>query len=167
MLEVYEEQIKEYLKTFRIPEDYQLKILEAHRKLEGAYHNLDRERARWEAQLQRMKDLYRWGDMSKEDYLKERRVVLKELNTLGPAQSQTNNLERLAHFLISVAGAWDEANQEQRNKLTRTLFREVWLKDKQVVAVKPQRELEPFFQLNYEEFVNKVLKMRPRGDSNP
>jgi len=117
LLEVYEEQIKEYLKTFHIPEDYQLKILEAHRKLEGAYHNLDRERARWEAQLERMKDLYRWGDMSKEVYLKERQAVLKKLNALAPAQSQTQNLERLAHFLANVADAWKEATQEQRNKL--------------------------------------------------
>lgn len=59
-----------------------------------------------------------------------------------------------------------EANQEQRSKLARTLFQEVWIKDKQVVAVKPQPEFEPFFQLNYQEFVNKSLKMRPRGDSN-
>lgn len=29
-------------------------------------------------------------------------------------------------------------------------------KDDRVVAVKPHPELEPFFQLNYEEFVNKV-----------
>ncbi len=167
LLEVYEEQIKEYLKTFHIPEDYQLKILEAHRKLEGAYDNLDGERAKWKAQLERIRDLYKWGDMTKKDYLKEKQTVLNELNALAPAESQTQNLERLSYFLTSAAKAWDEANQEQRNKLARTLFREVWLKDNQVVAVKPQPELEPFFQLNYEEFVNKVLKMRPRGDLNP
>ncbi len=111
--------------------------------------------------------MYKWGDMTKEDYLKEKQAVLKELNALAPTENRTQNLERLAYFLTSVAEAWDEASQEQRNKLARTLFREVWLKDNQVVAVKPQPELEPFFQLNYEEFVNKVLKVRPRGDSNP
>jgi hypothetical protein len=167
LLDVYEEQIREYLKTFHIPEDYQLKILEAHRKLEGACDNLDRERAKWKAQLERIRDMYKWGDMTKEDYLKEKQIVLKELNALTPAESHTQNLERLAYFLTSVANAWDEAKQEQRNKLTHTLFQEVWLKDDQVVAIKPQPELEPFFQLNYKEFVNKGLKMRPRGDSNP
>jgi hypothetical protein len=28
----------------------------------------------------------------------------------------------------------------------------VWLKDKKVVALKPASDLEPFFQLNYEDF---------------
>ena len=46
----------------------------------------------------------------------------------------------------------------------RSLFQEIWIKDKQVVAVKPQPELEPFFQLNYEEFVNKKFESAtPRG----
>jgi hypothetical protein len=58
-------------------------------------------------------------------------------------------MERLARFLANVAQAWEEANQEQRNELARCLFQEVWVKDKQVVAVKPQAELEPFFKLNF------------------
>ncbi len=69
--------------------------------------------------------------------------------------------------MADVADAWKEATQEQRNKLARTLFQEIWVKDKQVVVVKPQPELAPFFKLNYGEFVNKVLHMRPRGDLNP
>ena len=76
-------------------------------------------------------------------------------------------MEKLAEFLASIGSSWDEANQEQRNKLTRCLFQEVWVKGKEVLAVKPQPELLPFFELNYEEFVNKRLKTRPRGDSNP
>ncbi|MBA7694451.1 hypothetical protein ES703_103061 [subsurface metagenome] len=167
LVEVYEEQIKEYLDTFHIPQDYQSKILEAHRKLQAAYVDTDRERARWEAQLERIKNLYKWGDMRKEDYLREKDAVQKELRVFVPAGSQAKNLDKLAGFLANVAQAWEEATGEQRNKIARSLFQEIWIKDKQVVAVKPQPELEPFFQLNYEEFVNKVLKMRPRGDSNP
>ena len=105
--------------------------------------------------------------MSKEDYLREKDTVQKELRVLAPAGSQAKNLDRLAGFLANVAQSWEEATGEQRNKIARSLFQEIWVKDKQVVAVRPQPELEPFFQLNYEEFVNKVLKMRPRGDSNP
>ena len=32
------------------------------------------------------------------------------------------------------------------------------MKDKTVVAVKPQPELEPFFRLNYEEFLKENLE---------
>ncbi len=167
LLEVYEEQIKEYLNTFHIPQDYQSKILDAHRKLQLAYDNTDSERAKWEAQLERIRNLYKWGDISREDYLKEKEDIQKELKAFAPAESQAKNLDRLAGFLANVAHAWEEATGEHRNKLARSLFQEIWIKDKQVVAVKPQPELEPFFQLNYEEFVTKVLKIRPRGDSNP
>ena len=48
-----------------------------------------------------------------------------------------------------------EANQEQRNKLARQLFDEIWVKDKQVIAVKPRPELKPFFQLSYEGWLRK------------
>ncbi len=64
-------------------------------------------------------------------------------------------LERVAKFLENVAKAWEEVNQEQRNKLARQLFDEIWVKDKQAIAVKPRLELKPFFQLSYEEWLKK------------
>ncbi len=167
LLEVYEEEIEEYLKTFHIPEDYQEKILEAHRKLEATYEHTGEEEARLKARFERVKDLYKWGDIAKEEYLKEREGIQRQLRAFTSTGSHAGVLGKLAEFLSNVAKAWREANQEQRNKLARTLFQEIWIKDKQVVAVKPQPEFEPFFQLNYEEFVNKSLKKRPRGDSNP
>jgi hypothetical protein len=62
-------------------------------------------------------------------------------------------LEGLAEFLKNVAKAWQEANQEQRNKVARQLFDEIWVKDKEVIAVEPRPELKPFFQLSYEEWL--------------
>ena len=167
LLEVYEEQIEEYLKTLHIPENYQEKILEAHHKLEATYEDMGEEKTRLKARLERLKDLYKWGDIAKEEYLKEREGIQRQLKTFTSTGSRASTLGKLAEFLSSVVKAWKEANQEQRNKLARTLFQEIWIKDKQVVAVKPQPEFEPFFQLNYGEFVNKSLKKRPRGDSNP
>jgi hypothetical protein len=58
----------------------------------------------------------------------------------------------MARFLADVPAAWAEATPEQRNKLARCLFDQVWLKDKKVIAVKPASDLEPFFQLNYADF---------------
>lgn len=167
LLEVYEQQIEEYLKTFHISEDYQEKILEAHRKLEATYEDMGEEKTRLKARLERVRDLYKWGDIGKEEYLKEREGIQRQLKAFTLSESHASTLGKLAEFLSSVAKAWKEANQEQRNKLARTLFQEIWIKNKQIAAVKPQPEFEPFFKLNYEEFVNKSLKKRPRGDSNP
>jgi hypothetical protein len=66
-------------------------------------------------------------------------------------QHPAEHLEKMARFLADVPAARAEATPEQRNKLARCLFGQVWLKDKGVVAVKPLHELEPFFRLNYEE----------------
>lgn len=103
---------------------------------------------------------------NKEQYLREKAEIQQQL-IHAPAEDSSGGLERLAAFLANVAQAWEEANQEQRNKLARCLFQEVWVKDKQVIAVRPQPELAPFFKLNYEETVNKILNNRPRGDLNP
>ena len=76
-------------------------------------------------------------------------------------------MDKLARFLANIAQGWEEATGGLKNKLARSLFPEIWIEDEQVIAAKPHPELEPFFQLNYEEYVNKALKKRPRGDLNP
>jgi len=64
----------------------------------------------------------------------------------------------MAKFLADVPSAWVSATPDQRSKLAQCLFEQVWLKDKEVVAVKPLGELEPFFRLNYEEFTAKNIE---------
>ena len=102
--------------------------------------------------LDRFKKLFGWGDMPEDEYLTEKRKIERELALLKQPESDTVVLDRLAAFLTDVAQAWREANHEQRNSLGRQLFDEIWIKDKQVIAVKPRPELEPFFRLSYEEW---------------
>ena len=45
LLEVYESQIESYLEAFFIPEDYREKMLEAHKKLENAYDDIEQKRS--------------------------------------------------------------------------------------------------------------------------
>ena len=153
LLEVYEYQIEQYLETLHIPEDYQAKILEAHKKLQTAYDDTEKEQTRLKAQFERLKKLFTWGDLTEDKYLAEKESALEALQALTPPETKSKVLEGLAEFLKNVARAWKEANQEQRNKLARQLFDEIWVKDKQVIAVKPRPELKPFFQLSYEEWL--------------
>ena len=127
---------------------------------------MDGERAKWQAQLERIRDLYKWGDISREEYLKEKEGILKELKALGPAEGQTQNLDKLARFLANVAQAWEEAAGELTTKVARSLFH-VCTKRRPDYACQTPPGLEPFFKFNYEEYLNKVLRMRPRGDLNP
>ena len=84
--------------------------------------------------------------------------MLRKLDALESAPDQTNHMSKLAEFLANVPAAWAAATQEQRNKLARALFDQVWLEDKTVVAVKPRTELEPFFRLNYEDVSRKYIE---------
>jgi len=115
--------------------------------------------------MERVKELYEWGDISKREYMKRKGLIQQEIKGFVRDEYANEDLVRLTEFLGNVAKGWQEANPEQRNKLARCLFQEVWVKEKQVVAVKPQPKLAPFFKLNYEEFVNSLLKKRPRGVS--
>jgi hypothetical protein len=76
---VYEEQIHAYLTTFQIPEDYQRRILEAHRRLQEGYADAAERRGRLETQLCRAGELYEWGDYKREEYAARREQLGREM----------------------------------------------------------------------------------------
>ena len=164
-LDGYEEQLGKYLAAFHISEDYQERLLEAHRALGTAYDDFEIRRAKLEAALRRLKDLYQWGHKSRQEYLGECNVIQRELESLRPPTNNGESLEKLAGFLNDVGMAWDEADQRQRNRLALSLFEAVWIQNQGVLAVTPRPELRPFFDLQYEGVSHDVLHWRPRGDS--
>ncbi|MFC1999719.1 hypothetical protein ACFLXE_03040 [Chloroflexota bacterium] len=68
----------------------------------------------------------------------------------------------MADFLANIAGVWRQASQEQRNRLGKTLFEEVWVENEKVVAMKPRPEFEPFFRLNFDCHTRSIGD--PEGD---
>ena len=167
LLGVYDNQIERYLESFHIPADYQEKLLEMHKKLLGAYSDIEKKRARLEARLERIKKLFAWGDITEKKYMAEKEEILVNLHKLNVPVIDSTVLQKLATFLNSVASAWKDASHEQRNAIARQLFTEIWIKDKQVVAVKPRPELELFFKLSYGEFLKKFETAKPMGRKAP
>ena len=114
-----------------------------------------------------MKELYEWGHKSREEYLADYTAIHHKLPELTPTDVRPRALERLASLLKDIAAAWEQATQEQRNKLARYLFKEIWIKGKEVIAVRPQDELKPFFDLNHEAMEGRLSQSfgewRPRG----
>ena len=163
-LDIYEQQLLAYLKAFHIPEDYQQKILDAHQKLQSVC-DAEKQKSLLEARLKRLKELYKWGHVTQDEYLAEYREIENELKGLTPLKGGNEAMDRLASFLKDISLAWESASQEQRNKLACCLFEAIWIKDKKVVAVTPRPEFKPFFELQYEGMSNYVLQMRPRWDS--
>lgn len=168
-VDIYEQQLMAYLKTFHIPDDYQDKIIEEHRKLEAAYKGVDTEcqKKTLESRLQRLKELYEWGHKSKEEYMADYSTIQRELQQLSPEQPREDVLEGLAEFLRDITIAWNKATQEQRNRLASALFEVIWIEGKKVKAITPRDEFKPFFDMQYEGVSQNGLQWRPRWDSNP
>ena len=71
-------QIVEYLHRFVIPEDYQAQILTMYQHLQQAEGDTEGLRRELEGRLERIRDLYEWGDKAKDDYLSESREIKEE-----------------------------------------------------------------------------------------
>jgi DNA polymerase II large subunit len=78
---VYEQQLREYLNTFTIPVDYQLKIIEAQQKLES-FNDIESQRKTLESRLGKAKELYEWGHKTKKEYFADYVIIQRELRQL-------------------------------------------------------------------------------------
>jgi hypothetical protein len=66
-----------------------------------------------------------------------------------PTGNRQEELERLGSYLQDVGLAWRSANQEQRNRLARTLFEAIRVEDRNIKGVTPQIEFTPLLVLNH------------------
>ena len=148
----------------KIYEEEKARIEVEQKKLLEAY-DIDGQRSTLETQLKRLGDLYQWGRKTRAEYLADSNAIRRQLQKFKPNSKDT--LERLASFLKDITRAWDQASQLQRNRLLKYLLETVWIKDKKVIAVTPQPQFVPFFDLQYDGKSNYTLAVRPRGDSNP
>ncbi|MDP9375263.1 MAG: recombinase family protein [Chloroflexota bacterium] len=146
----YEEQLGAYLTRFTIPTHYhdRLRLFVAE-EAKKAHIDTAVQRRKLERQLERLKDLYRLGDIEREEYLERRGRVQRDLATLRVQQAdEDDQLDKLAELLGDVVQGWTLATQEQRNRLARLVFEEVVIENERVTAVKPRPELAGFFALD-------------------
>ena len=161
-LDVYEGQLLSYLQAFIIPLDYRERILKLYASLSAQRREVQTLKRDLLGRLERIKKLYEWGDMPEGRYLSESRDIKHQLAAITEPEDDEAVLERLQGFLADVTLAWLEATDEQRNRITRELFQAVWVRDDQVVAVRPRPELRAFFQIS-EECQVKSLSGDPGG----
>jgi site-specific DNA recombinase len=146
-LDIYEEQIVGDLATFELPKAWKPVVLEEAARPLRSHDNIDEQRRHLHARLARLKDLYAWGDLTREEYEAERDTVERELARLVPAEQRTAQLERLAAYVQSLPVAWQDATPQQRNQLANVIYEEIWVDGPVVEYVKPRPEVEPLFQV--------------------
>src|SRR3990170_346591 len=98
VLSALESQMSAYLRAFKLPTDYQERMLALGQLMESNNQG-EAERTAIKARLERIKDLYAWGDMSKAQYLAERHELQARQIALAPKGIRGNYLDRLRTFL--------------------------------------------------------------------
>ncbi len=146
-LDIYEQQLVGDLGNFTLPPDWQRFILDTAGEAHAGEADIAAQRRQLEGRLGRIKDLYGWGDLTKEQYLAERERIERELARLTPPDNGMAQLERLAAYVECLPAAWADAQQEQRNQLASLIYEELWVDGPRLVYVKPRPEVEPLFRV--------------------
>lgn len=144
-LDVYEEQLLADLAAFHLPADWQQAILDDAVRDDGARDNVEQQRRLLSGRLERLKDLYGWGDLTREQYQSERQTIERELTRLVPRSEPTAQITLLAEYVRDLPRAWTDADHEQRNRLASTIYEGIWVDGPRVEYVQPRPEVEPLF----------------------
>ena len=105
------------------------------------------ERRHLEGRLARLRGLYSWGDLPRDEYQRERDRIERELARLAPRAESEDRVEALARYVESLPAAWADATPEQRSQLANLIYEEVCVDGPVVEYVKPRPDLEPLFQV--------------------
>jgi len=89
------------------------------------------------AQLERLKDLYQMGDLDRNDYVRRRERLQRQLSQAMPPPIRTLDVERATQLLGDLPTLLDAATPTQRRALLRQVLTSVWIEKFAVTAIKP------------------------------
>ncbi len=156
-----EEQLVDWLRAFQPDAELRQRILATIRADAGGHPGEDTERRReLTAQLERLRELYVMGDLTKSQYVMRRQLTEEELQRTQPPADP--DLDRAQALLEDFARFWDaEPEPAERRKLLLSLFAQVWAKDNRIVAVKPNTAFADYFTA-----ASEVQATHPKADAD-
>jgi hypothetical protein len=156
-----EEQLIDWLHDFQPDHTLRQLVLDTIQTQAGAHPGENAERRReLTAQLQRLRDLYVMGDVTKPQYAMRRQTMEEELQRAKPPTDPDPDPAQA--ILEDFARFWDaEHEPAERRKLIHSLFTQLWAKDNKIVAVKPN----PAFA-NYFTAASEVRATHPKADAD-
>jgi hypothetical protein len=140
-----EAQIGAYLATFSLPDDEVQRVVDLFEISQDQKNDAERRRREIQSRLERIAELYKWGDLTREAYQSERDKLQAELASIKGEANLADVLTKTAQFLRDLPTAWGNAGPAQRNDLARLVFRSLEIKDDRVIAVVVNSEFTPFF----------------------
>jgi hypothetical protein len=144
-LEAIEAQISAYLATFRLDDETVDRIVEFHASATEQHDDSERERRELSGRLERIAEMYKWGDLTREAYRADREQIERKLAELRGTSTKADLLAKTAAFLRDLPAAWVAGRPEQRNALARLVFRSVEITDDRATAILVNADFAPFF----------------------
>ena len=99
--------------------------------------------------LENLRKQHQWGDLSDDEYRREREIIMRQLKVHTTAVKPTHlpNLERAANFLEDLPALWlhPGVTHEERESLVRQVFRRITIDGKEFVDIEPKPEYAPLF----------------------
>jgi DNA invertase Pin-like site-specific DNA recombinase len=144
----------EFLAHWQLPSDARERIA---RYLAGRSRSdeiLVRRRG-FEEQLERIRNLYRWGDMTEDAYLTQRRLLTRDLEALPIADDRVPPGEAIA-LASRVGELWGEMTDDERRRFVEEWFEELRLGRDGTIAVRARE--------TYREIVFSALDAWWRSD---
>ena len=154
--EPLEEQLIDWVATFRPDKELRAAVLASIRSAARRSGLKTERRRELVSQLERLRDLYVMGDLSKGEYILCRQALEDELARTGPPVDA--RLDKAESVLRDFSRVWElEREPAKRARLIATLFDRVWQDGGTIVAVKPS---EPF--LRYFQSADELAKRRAK-----
>jgi hypothetical protein len=161
-----EAQLVDWIRGFQ-PDGELLDLLLQTLRADTAVHTEQPAERRGEllTQLQRLRDLYVLGDLTKPQYVMRRQAIEEELQRLGPPAEPA--IDRARQVLGDFRRFWDlETQPAERRKLLLSLFEQVWAQEGQIVAVQPHDACLPFFEAAEQSTQHRCENIGAEGGSD-
>lgn len=141
--EAAERSVMEYLSQIQLPDDWREQVMALANTKSDDQQTVAEKRAKLETRLERLKTLYKLGDIDEGEYMRDRSDLLNQLEALKP--TGIPELESTALALEKVSDLLQHANPQEMRAIFHALLTTVYLHPEYpgyVVGIEPK----PFLQ---------------------
>ena len=139
--------LRRRLQALSVPPDWRQHVRAMIPEARPDAGSVEESRRHFEGQLDRLKQLYIAGDISRRNYKRKKGSFQRRLAALDPLQMPA--LQQAADLLENLTVVWVEADPAKEKQIAHTLLTAVYLDSDTgpVVGIEPKPALKPLFQL--------------------
>ncbi len=151
--EILEAQVAAYIETIQFPPSFVSDVVAELRQRTRPSEDEATERRRTERELDRLKKLFRWGDIDEKEYSRETAPLKRRLAELDRPQIVLD-VERAAEALRHMGRSWRSADRSARRGFVSEVFERIVVRDDQIVELAPKPVYATLFALDRRERFN-------------